>query len=81
MTDQTANASLRPDAAPPPIRATTLRHSAWVRLTHWIWVVALVVTAALRAHRLGGVAPVGVALGATAAAAVGVLPGLRLRRG
>ncbi len=44
MTDQTADAPARLIAArSQPVPATTLRHSAWIRVTHWIWVVALVV--------------------------------------
>ena len=33
----------RTDAPLHTRRVTTFRHSAWVRVTHWIWVVALVV--------------------------------------
>ncbi len=44
MTDQTADAGhVVPAAAAAPRRAPVVRHSAWVRVTHWIWVVALLI--------------------------------------
>ena len=42
MTDQTAD-RLDPIALEPAPRRTIFRHSAWVRITHWIWAVALVI--------------------------------------
>ncbi len=45
MTDQTAEALQRPSAspAPAPRRVLVFRHSVIVRITHWIWVVALTI--------------------------------------
>lgn len=41
MTDQTADALVGINA--PPERTLVHRHSIWVRVTHWIWAVSLVI--------------------------------------
>jgi thiosulfate reductase cytochrome b subunit len=43
MTDHTFDGVATPGAREPGARRTIFRHSVWVRLTHWIWVVCLVV--------------------------------------
>lgn len=42
MTDQTADMTLSDDTLPPQ-RTLVHRHSIWVRVTHWIWAISLVI--------------------------------------
>ena len=42
MTDQTADTASVVDTLPPQ-RTLVYRHSIWVRITHWIWAISLVI--------------------------------------